>query len=435
MTLARVARRPLLMTLASSGAIQMLSILTGVVLARALGPEQRGELGIIVLWPSVIAAVVVLGLPDAVSVLTAARVISLTAAVRVALPLIVVLASVGVAFATAVVLTLTAGAPQEVRSAAIAYVVFIPLNMITLTLVGALAGGHRFGAVNTIRVSVIGVAAVGLPILAASGGLSVGTAVGTYIAANVVALVLSVVTVRRLISASPLDGGFRPITRRLVGYGIRAHAGVVAGLIGERLDQLLISALLLPRQYGLYLAAVAMSTGTSIVSTSISTVLVPTVAAESPGKRLALVRRYLLVTAILTGAIAAGTALAAPALLTIVFGAAFADAVVPAQVLLIATVPLALSRALAGASRAAGMPWAASRAEWLGLVLAVPAYAVALPTAGLVGVALASVVGYSGSMLLQAFAARSALGARSIWDLMRPGTWERATPNGERALR
>ncbi len=424
MFLATAARRPLVVTLASSGLIQALSIVTGVVLARALGPDLRGELGTAILWPGIGASLAILGLPDAVSVLTARSELTAGDAIRSALPVVALLAIVAMVAVAPIDWAVAAGFNATSKSAVAIYLIYIPINIVTLTFAGALSGARRFGELNAVRVSVVVVPAVALPIWALLGRLTVLTAVVTYVAANLVALSMAIVAARRLSRPQPQRASWSG-ARVLLGFGVRSHAGVVAGLISERLDQLAISALLPPRELGLYLAAITMSAGTGLVSSSITTVLLPTIAAMSPELRLRGMRRYLRLTTLLTAAIAVATATVAPIVLTALFGAAFEAAGVPAQILLAASVPLALSRSLAAASRACGQPGGASKAEWLGLVAGVPAYVLLLPPFGIVGAAGASVVAYSASFLFQANVARSALGARSVFDLARTGEWER----------
>src|SRR4051794_13152716 len=52
---------------ATSAAIQAINVLTGVALARTLGPHGRGELVALILWPSILAAFGSLGLSEAVT--------------------------------------------------------------------------------------------------------------------------------------------------------------------------------------------------------------------------------------------------------------------------------------------------------------------------------------------------------------------------------
>src|SRR2546427_12260714 len=57
--------RPLLGTAGTNFILAALGLLTGVLVARLLGPRGRGELTAIQTWPSVIATASMLGLPDA----------------------------------------------------------------------------------------------------------------------------------------------------------------------------------------------------------------------------------------------------------------------------------------------------------------------------------------------------------------------------------
>src|SRR4051794_34904218 len=53
-------------TAITNGLLGALGIVTGVIAARWLGPQGRGELAAIQLWPSLFASLAMLGLPDAV---------------------------------------------------------------------------------------------------------------------------------------------------------------------------------------------------------------------------------------------------------------------------------------------------------------------------------------------------------------------------------
>lgn len=416
--LAGTLRRPLVITLLASGTFQALSILTGVVLARTLGPGGRGELGTIVLWPNVWAALMMLGLPDAISVLTASRTMATGDAVRSALPVAAMLAVLGMVGAAAVEWLVLGDTDSATKLAAATFLVFIPLNMVTLIFLGALSGNRQFGALNAVRVSVMVVAAVGLPLLAIGNRLTVTTAVATYLAANVVASSLSIGLVLRR-PGSRMGRSSWSSGRRLVDFGARSHAGAVAGLLGERLDQLAISVFLLPGAFGLYLAAVTLCAGAGLIASTMATVLLPTIAAMAPELRLAAVRRYLKITVLLTTGYVLIMTLLAPAILRVFFGSAFEAATDVARILLIGTVPVTLSRAMAAASRASGLPGRASRAEWLALACAAPAYVILILRFGVVGAAWAFVIAGMASFGFQAIAARSSLGAVSVLDLVR----------------
>src|SRR5688572_30445489 len=64
---------PVFLSFLTTGAIQALNVVSGVILARSLGPHDRGELAAVMLWPALLAAVGGLGLADGATFHTAKR--------------------------------------------------------------------------------------------------------------------------------------------------------------------------------------------------------------------------------------------------------------------------------------------------------------------------------------------------------------------------
>src|SRR5215472_12860634 len=56
-------------SLVASGAMQLLNVVSGVVIARSLGPAGRGELAAVLLWPALLAYLSGLGGADAITYL------------------------------------------------------------------------------------------------------------------------------------------------------------------------------------------------------------------------------------------------------------------------------------------------------------------------------------------------------------------------------
>src|SRR6266851_4167131 len=60
-------------SLVASGLVQLLNVVSGIVIARSLGPAGRGELAAVLLWPALLASLSGLGTTDAITYLTARR--------------------------------------------------------------------------------------------------------------------------------------------------------------------------------------------------------------------------------------------------------------------------------------------------------------------------------------------------------------------------
>lgn len=417
-------RGPLAITLGSSVLIQACGVVTGIVLARSLGAVDRGALGIVLLWPGVVAAFAIMGLPDAVSVQVASRAMGRRAAARTGTAIGLLLAGLGVLVALPIQLGLSGSLGPDSRFGGVVYLAFIPLNIATLVMVAALGGSRLFGAMNAVRISVVIVALVCLPLLAYLHVLTVLTAVLVYLAANMVALALSIATQVGRSDPLPARASFG-LARRLLSFGVRSHVGSVANTLNQQLDQMVISVALPPRELGLYLVAVTLASGTNVISSSVSAMVLPNVAGLALGARVPALQRYLQITLVLCLLIAAGLFVVVPFILSQLFGAEFIAASTPARILLVASLPLSVSRALSASTRACGYPGSASRAEILGMGVIVPAYALLIPKFGISGAAAASLIGYGASAWFQMLAARRALGAHSIFDLIwtpAPGT-------------
>ncbi|MCH7540941.1 MAG: hypothetical protein IH999_11195, partial [Proteobacteria bacterium] len=65
--------KDLFVSFIAAGAIQLSNLASGILAARLLGPEGRGELAVIILWPSLIAALGALGITESVIYHTANR--------------------------------------------------------------------------------------------------------------------------------------------------------------------------------------------------------------------------------------------------------------------------------------------------------------------------------------------------------------------------
>lgn len=401
---------PLSLSLGVSLVIQVLNAGTGILLARALGAEGRGELAAAIIWPSLLAGLGSLGLADAAT-FQAARRTATTAVVAgsaVTLALIQSLALVAVGFLL-VPLALS-GYDEEASRAAVIFLLFIPINLVALTLLGVLNGLQRFRAFNALRLLVIAGSAAGIVGLWAGDNLTVLAAAVVYLVANGLTLVGASLAVGRALDGRPRFD--RSVARGLWAYGLRSHTSSVPLIMNERLDQLLISVVLAPVQLGLYVVAVTLTSITSLVGSSVAMVSLPTIARLGDGAaRRELARKHISLTILGSLALTIPLVLAAGPVVDLLFGAAFSGAVVTAQVLLLAAAALSTNRVLGAIMKAVDRPLEPGKGELLGLAVTLAALAVLLPTLGIVGAGIASLLAYVVSL---AWNVRGAAAALSI---------------------
>jgi O-antigen/teichoic acid export membrane protein len=387
-------RWPLGLSFASSTAIQLINVLTGVLLARTLGPFGRGELAALLLWPTILAAVGSLGVMDAATYYSARATGGTGTIIASALALGIAESIVLVAGGVLLLPLVLSHYDQQVLHAAYVFLAFIPINILTLTLAGVINGLHRFGWFQTLRFLVVGATACGLVLLAWMHELTLERAAAVYLGSNLLTLATAAV-LYRLADRSSLRLSLS-IARELLSFGVRSHLGNVSSLLNERLDQLVISAFLVPAKLGLYVVAVTLTSVTTLVGSSVSFVSLPTLARlRGTEERAAGARRLIGVTALTSAAMTLPLIVFTPFIIEIAFGRAFRDAALVSRILLIGAVILSTNRVLSSSLIGLGRPLDAGISEATALIATFAGLAVLLPTLGLIGAAVASVIAYS----------------------------------------
>lgn len=389
----RATTRALPVSLIASAAIQGTNALTGVLLARALGPTGRGELTAVLLWPLALSVIGSFGVSDAATFFAARQRAAIGTLVGTLLVVAAVESVLLVSVGALIVPRALASHGHSVINDARLFLAVIPLSLATLSLMGVLNGIQCFRAFHALRLLVIVATAGSLLIVHAVGQLTVGSAVLGYLAANFVTLVAACAAMRH--SAKGRLRMDSRLMRDLLTYGIKSHSSNVPSLLNERLDQLVISIFLAPARLGLYAVAVTMTSLTNLIGASVSYVALPKVARLAPNEnRAAVAQRYVLFTFIVSAAFSIPLAVFAQPLISFMFGDSFVDATNVCRILLLAAIVLSTTRAVGAILKAVNRPLDAGIAETLALGVTIVALAALLPLFSITGAGIASLVAY-----------------------------------------
>jgi len=383
---------------ASSGWTQAMLVVSGVLVARMLGPEERGELALLALIAAAFGLAGTLGLPLAVtyeiahhgrdprSVLTT---ISRTACAQAA------------AFTTAHALVIAVfvrafeGASVH---AALATLAWTPAFIALQFGLAALQGRLRLGAFNFLRAlppTLYAIAAVGIWF---AGPRSIEAAAVAYAASYGLAaagtLRLALRGTRRTSDAPPPD------LQSMRRFGRRSLLGWFVPLEALRLDQAAVGFLVSPAALGLYVVAVAFTNLPRFVGQSLGVVAYPRVAGRTdPRHARREVQRFVLLAAAILCALVLALELVVGWLLPWLFGADFEGAVPLARVSLPTRAALALRRTLTDAARGAGRPRAGTLTELVGWLTFALGIVVLVPRFEVMGVAIAMLAASVGSLV------------------------------------
>ncbi len=388
--------------------IAFLGLLTGPLLARALGPSGRGDLAAILVPLGLMSQVAGLGL-GTFAIREAALGRRTSHLVGSLGPIVLAIGLVSVVSGPFLA-GLIAGGRETVYLFLVVGFCTVPLGLFSDLLASIAVGSERWRTYIAVRFIPPLVMVAGIVVLFVVDRLTVASAA-------VVSLVAGLASVLPLL---PLLRDGRPrflggLAREGLRFGGKAWIGGLGLAANVRLDQLLMTRLVAPRELGLYVVAVT-SAGFLLIP-MLGALGVGGLARFTYGERglIAQVLRVSLLGAILVGVILAMTL---PALIPLVFGGDFRDAVVVSWVLLAANVPLAGANVLGTALTSCGRPGLASASQILALAITIPGLIVLLPILGAFGAALVSLLAYSASFSMLLILSRRELGGGFMEFLM-----------------
>jgi O-antigen/teichoic acid export membrane protein len=345
--------------------VQGLLTITGIISARLLGVEGRGELALVVAL-SAMAAQLTLGgsLPNALTARLAARGLTTRGgvghlvrpwtvlAVAVALPF-------GVLFA---VLHGEVGDPGVWWLGA-AVVALALLNMgYRLVLAGLLGEGApmpRIALATLLPQTLVTFVMAGMFVVVDRTTPLVlsGVMIGAFSVGMVVSL--------GLLAARPADADERLDGPDLWRLTRATYVGSIGPIDGLALDRTLVGAIMGTVALGLYSAAAALASLPGMMGTGIAAVLLPRIAAAQadPAQERALVRRWVAGATAVLGALTVVLVLSADWIIVLAFGRAFESAVPVAHWLVAASGLLGLRRVLVAVLQGRDRGAVASRIE------------------------------------------------------------------------
>jgi len=373
--------------------VLILGILGGILSARLLGPQGRGELATALVWVALLAALADLGVSQAVTYHVAKGRERVGAITGTAIGLALLTGSLATCFSFFVLLPLLTNRGAAVESLRL-YLFSIPISL-TLTVLGTtFLGLGQFKTYNFLRI-------------AQSGGYVLGVALSALMhwsqAWNITLLML----IMQLLSA--IAGAFflgkqipfgewslrLSSAQELLRYGLKTYAGNLAWLGNGKLDQMLCSILLSSEAVGLYSVAVAYGSLLFSVSGAFATITFQRVAsAVSREAALETFQKLLYWNAGLSLLLSVFLMLAAKYLIPLAFGNSFLPSVKVAEILTLGGALLGINYVLSNGLRGMGRPLEPTKAEATGLVINVLAISYFAPRWGLMGTAVATSLSY-----------------------------------------
>lgn len=364
-------------------AVQVVNLLCGIMTARSLGPDGRGLLAGIIMWPQFLAYGMTIGIPIA-SVYWLKRRPDLAAELAGT----GLLLSVG--FGLLAALVGVAVIPYSLRTypapaihLAQLWILVTPLELIAVTLIGQAQAADSFSSYNFFRfLSPFSVLVI-LAIEKALGRLTYSTAAFAYLLGGVPAMLWIAHWAWRY---------FRPTlhsavatSRLLLGYGVRAWGADLLGTVATQVDRILVVGLLAPEFMGLYVIAQSAAGALAFIPSAVAPITMPRSTNLDTDDIITLTGRAARATLCLMLFASLPLFFFGDFLLNLVYGSRFTGAEAVLPFLVVEAIAGGLTSVLAQAFLATGFPGTVSFLQGCGLITSIPLLYWMIPIYGLRG--------------------------------------------------
>jgi O-antigen/teichoic acid export membrane protein len=379
------------LTVVSNFGLTLIGAIGGILAARVMGLEGRGQLAAAIVWSAMLGAVVYLGIPQALTYFVARMSDSIGSIVATTIRIWFLQSLIALVLGWFAISCILAPLQPDAVNTVKIYLFSVPFTALQNYISSMMQGLRRFRALNILRT--VYAIAYPLSILIGASGLHSATAVVSLLLLSQMLITLG--SLNRFLAQITKHGSFEwKQLRLLMSYGIRSYGGDISWLANNRLDQFAMSGFLPLAQLGGYAVAVSYATMLMPLSGAFAAILFPDVARSQGIEAKSKIWRSFKLNLVILTIGAFMLAATSPYILPWLFGSEFRASIQPAIILLVGTILLGSVYVLSDALRGLGLPLVRSLAEIVGFCVTIIGLAIALPRYGIIGAATVSVLSY-----------------------------------------
>jgi O-antigen/teichoic acid export membrane protein len=377
----------------------VMGLVSGVVLARWLGPHDRGILALVLLLPSTVLTLVKLGVSQATVFFINRKeaTVDRVASNSVILALLLGLVS------SVVIWVMRENLLHRVLGdvpdwALLLALVRVPLLLLDNYLYSILQATRQFGLYNRRLLQSEGIRLVLVAVFVMGLNLGLVAAVATYTFIGLVNIAWLMLNMRETIRFSlSFDTA---LLRRMLSFGIRSYVQVVTAHLLLRIDVYMVQVFLGPAQTAFYALALHFTELVLEVPQAIGLVLYPRLAALPEAEVHRLTAQTCRRTLMVTVPAAAVLALLGPWMITLWYGKPYAAAGAPLPWAAVGVAAMSIFVIITRDFTARKKQRVNTVAGVLALVSNVALNIVLIPTQGIVGASLATAIAYTAACVI-----------------------------------
>ncbi|WP_435169796.1 lipopolysaccharide biosynthesis protein [Paenibacillus glycanilyticus] len=318
---------------ASNVFILLLNTMTGIIIARYLGPEGRGEQAAMIMWPQLLSYIVTLGLPSSIIYYMKQKNSDHGSLFLASLWMCFVLGTISMIGGLVFLPSWMDGYSSDKIRFACWALILVPFGLLGAINNAVLQAREEYSLFNRIRYLPNVITLILLFALVVTDSVNPFYTSLAYVAPTIP---LSLWIMIRLLSVySFKQKGVIDSSKQLVQYGIRSYGTDLAGTLSFYIDQVLVVGLLSPVSLGIYLVALNLSKMLDIIQASVVSVLFPQASGLDQTEAIELTLKVYRISSVITVILVLGAILLAPFGLLLLYGKSFEDAIPIFRILII----------------------------------------------------------------------------------------------------
>jgi O-antigen/teichoic acid export membrane protein len=310
---------------ASNVFILILNTFTGIIIARFLGPEGRGEQAAMIMWPQLLSYIVTLGLPSSIIYYMKQKDSDQGSLFLASLWMCLGLGTMSMVGGMIFLPNWMDGYSADKIQFACWALILVPFGLLGAINNAVLQAREEYAIFNRIRYLPNVITLILLLALVLTGQVN---PFYTSLAYLVPTIPLSIWIMIRLLSVYSIrQKNLMQSSRQLVQYGIRSYGTDLAGTLSFYIDQVLVVGLLSPVSLGIYLVALNLSKMLDIIQASVVSVLFPQASGLNKTEAIHLTLKVYRISSVITIGLVIAAILFAPIGLMLLYGKSFEDSI------------------------------------------------------------------------------------------------------------
>jgi O-antigen/teichoic acid export membrane protein len=370
--------------------IILLGLVGSIILARWLGPSQRGVFAAIILIPTILQYFVNFGFSSATIYFTAQPNSNKNIIWSNLIMIGFVQSIIGLTIGSLIINYYLRKYGLGIVNLGHLYLFTVPLGLFGMYATYILQGASHFKVTNFLKCIVPLGYCIGIIWLKLQQILSIENLVYVQLSIQSLYLIIALFFLYSILLKQfkfKIEYNF---LSQMFNYSLKVWFGDVSQLANSRIDQFLIGGILSSRDLGIYTVAISVARFTSVFADAVRTIMLPSVTSknlfqEQVIEMLNFFKKYWFFSIIFHLIFA----LSLPILIPFVFGNAYSEAVIICQILVVGSLFINAKTVLGGGIMGMGFPEIMSYVEVVGMIISLIFSILMIKFYGLTGVSIA----------------------------------------------